>query len=87
MILGCFGWRLPVMVMMWPWWLVPKVNPRELKRQPRIRFKLIALKKMPKLMQALKEQRCEGGDFNALELMFCKDILAHMRLHSFCKME
>jgi hypothetical protein len=69
------------------WWLVPKVNPQRSKRLPRIRFKLRALKNMPKLMQTLKELRCEGVELNALELMFCKDILAHLRLRTFCKME
>jgi hypothetical protein len=75
------------MVMIWPWWLVPKVNPQRSKRLPRIRFKLRVLKKMLKLMQTLKELRCEGVEFKALEIMFCKDILVHLRLHTFCKME
>jgi hypothetical protein len=75
------------MVMIRLWWLVTKVNPRRSKRLPRTIFKLRAFKKMLKLMQTLKELRFEGVEFNALELVFCKDILAHIRLHIFCKME
>jgi hypothetical protein len=66
---------------------VPKANPWRLKRLQKIRFKLRALKRTPKLKQMLKEVRCEGLEFNALELVFGKDILAHLRLHTFCKME
>jgi hypothetical protein len=38
------------------------------------------------MMQTLKELRCEGVNFNALRLVLCKDILAHLRLHTFCEM-
>jgi hypothetical protein len=38
-------------------------------------------------MRTLKEPRCEGVEFNALELVFCKDILTHLRLCTFRKME
>jgi hypothetical protein len=66
---------------------MPKVSPRRLKRLLRIRVKLGALRKMLKLMQTLKELMCEGVNFNALKLVFCKDILAHLMLHTFCEME
>jgi hypothetical protein len=42
---------------------------------------------MPKLLWKLKELSCEGVEFTALEHMFCKDILAHLRLHTFHEME
>jgi hypothetical protein len=38
-------------------------------------------------MRTLKELRCEGVEFNALKLMFCKYILVHLRLRTFYKME
>jgi hypothetical protein len=50
-------------------------------------LELRALKKMPKLMRTLEELRCEGVNFNALELVFFKDALAHLRIHIFCEME
>jgi hypothetical protein len=75
------------MVMIRLWWLVPKVKPQRSKRLLSVRFKERTLKKLPKLMQTLKELRCEGVEFNALELVYCKDILAQLRLSIFCKME
>jgi hypothetical protein len=48
--------------------------------------KLRAPGKMMKLMLSLKELRYEGVNFNALGLVFCKDILAHLRLRTFCEM-
>jgi hypothetical protein len=49
-------------------------------------LKLEGPKKTPKLMQTLKELRCEGVNFNALGLVVCKDIMAHLRLHTFYEM-
>jgi hypothetical protein len=46
-------------------------------------LKLRAPRKTLKLMGSLKELRYEGVNFNALGLVFCKDILAHLRLHTF----
>jgi hypothetical protein len=48
-------------------------------------LKLKAPRKTSKLMRMLKELRCEGVNFNALGLVFCKDILAHLRLLTFCE--
>jgi hypothetical protein len=39
-----------------------------------------------KLVLSLKELRCERVNFNVLGLVFCKDILAHLRLRTFCEM-
>jgi hypothetical protein len=38
-------------------------------------------------MRMLKEPRCEGVESNALVHMFCKDILAHLRLRTLHEME
>jgi hypothetical protein len=75
------------MMIMRPCWLMPKVSPRRPTRLPQIMLELRALKKMPKLMRTLEELRCEGVNFNALELVFFKDALAHLRIHIFCEME
>jgi hypothetical protein len=76
------------MVMMRPWLLTSKVSPRKSKKLLRVMLmlKLKAPRKMLKLMRTLKELRCEGVNFTALRLVFCKDILAHLRLHTFCDM-
>jgi hypothetical protein len=58
-----------------------KVNPRE--SMEVLMLKLRAPKKTSKLMLSFKELRCEGVNFNALD-MFFKDILAHVMLHIFC---
>jgi hypothetical protein len=64
------------------------VSPQEWKKLPRVMLmlKLEGPKKTPKLMQTLKEPRCEGVNFNALGLVVCKDIMAHLRLHTFYEM-
>jgi hypothetical protein len=49
-------------------------------------LKLRALRKTSKLMRMMKELRCEGVNFNALGLVVCKDIMAHLRLHTFYEM-
>jgi hypothetical protein len=69
------------------WWLLPKVNPRTSKKMLRVKLKLAPHKKTPKLMLMLKELRCEGVEFIALECIFCKDFLAHLWHHTFCDME
>jgi hypothetical protein len=74
------------MLMMRPWWLTSKVGPRKSKKLPRVMLKLTPPpRKMPKLMRMLKELRCQGVNFNALGLVFYKDILVHLRLHTFCE--
>jgi hypothetical protein len=76
-----------MMVTIRPWWLLSKVHPRRSKILLKTRFKPRALKTMPKLMRMLKEQRREGVEFNDLELVFSKDILARRRLRTICTME
>jgi hypothetical protein len=68
-------------------WLLYQVNPQMSMRLPKVRLRLRAHRKMPKLMRMLKEPRCEGVESNALVHMFCKDILAHLRLRTLHEME
>jgi hypothetical protein len=74
------------MVMMRLWQLMSKVSPQRSKKLLRVMLKLRAPRKTPKLMRTLKKLRCEGVNFNALGLVLSKDILAHLRLHTFCEM-
>jgi hypothetical protein len=64
-----------------------EAGPRRSKRLSRIKFRLRALEKKPKLMWMLKVLRCEGVKFNVSGLMLFKDILAHLRLRAFYEME
>jgi hypothetical protein len=64
-------------------WLLLRVSPRMLKKLPRVKLKLAPHKKTPKLTLMLKELRCEGVEFIALERIFHKDFLAHLRHHTF----
>jgi hypothetical protein len=73
------------MVMMWS--LLPRVSLRMLNKLPRVKLKLAPRKKTSKLTLMLKELRCEGMVFIALEHIFCKDFLAHLRHHRFHDME
>jgi hypothetical protein len=75
------------MVIVQPRWLLPKLNSRTLKKMPRVKLKPTPHKKMPKLTWRLKELRCEGVEFNAFGHMLCKDILAHLRHHTFREMK
>jgi hypothetical protein len=68
-------------------WLLPRVSPRTSKKLPRVKLKLAPHKKTLKLTLILKELRCEGVEFTALERIFCKDFLAHLRHHTFHDME
>jgi hypothetical protein len=59
-----------------------------LKKLPKVKLKLPPPhKKTPKLTMMLKELRYEGVEFIALERVFCKDFLAHLRHRTFCDME
>jgi D-serine deaminase-like pyridoxal phosphate-dependent protein len=65
------------------WWLLLRVSPQMLKKLSRVKLKLAPHKKTPKLTLMLKELRCEGVEFIALERIFHKDFLAHLRHHTF----
>jgi hypothetical protein len=73
--------------MVMTWWLLLRVSLRTSKKLPRVKLKLAPRKKTTKLTLTLKELRCEGMEFIALEHVFCKDFLAHLRHHTFRDME
>jgi hypothetical protein len=73
--------------MVMTWWLLTRVSPRMSKKPLRAKLKLVPRKKTLKLMLLLKELRCEGVEFIALEQIFRKDFLAHLRHHTFHDME
>jgi hypothetical protein len=75
-----------VVGMMLPLWPEPNVNPLNLMKSWGIMVNLGALGMMPKLMQTLKELRCERVIFDALGLGRCKDILAPSGLRTFYEM-
>jgi hypothetical protein len=49
--------QLRLQAMMTTWWLLPRVNPRMLKKLPRAKLTLVPYRMMP------KELRCEGEEF------------------------
>jgi hypothetical protein len=55
--------QLRLQAMMTTWWLLPRVNPRMLKKLPRAKHTLVPYRMMPKLMLMPKELRCEGEEF------------------------
>jgi hypothetical protein len=57
--------------MMTMWWLLPRVNPRTLKKLPRVKLMLVPSKMTPKMLM-LKEFRCEGVEFIDLERVSVK---------------
>jgi hypothetical protein len=65
---------------------MPEVIPQMLTKLLVIKIRMRALRKTPMLMSTLKELRCEGVEFNVMELALCKEILAHPRLRIFCEM-
>jgi hypothetical protein len=64
----CFSQRLQAMVT--TRWLLPRVNTRMSKKLSWVKLKLAPHKKTPKLTLLLKELRCEGVEFIALEHVF-----------------
>jgi hypothetical protein len=52
-----------------------------------VKLKLRAHKKIPELVRMLKLLSFEKVEFNVLECMFCKDVLAHLWLRNLCEME
>jgi hypothetical protein len=68
-------------------WLLPRVSPRTSMKLPRVKLKLAPQKKTLKLTLMLKELTCDGVEFIALERVFCKDFLAHLRHRTFHGME
>jgi accessory gene regulator protein AgrB len=52
----------------------------------RVKLKLRVHEKTLKLVWVLKELRCEV-ESNVLDCIFCKGVLAHLRLHNFFEME
>jgi hypothetical protein len=78
---------LRVMATMWPRWALPKLKLQLLRKLSRVELESAPRRKMPKRMRRLNELRCEGVEFNAFEHLFCKDILAHLRHHTFHAME
>jgi hypothetical protein len=58
--------------MMTTWWLLPRVNPRTLKKLLRVKLTLVPCKTTLMLMLMLKELRCEGVTFFYLERISVK---------------
>jgi hypothetical protein len=48
-------------------WLLLRVSPRALKKQSKVRLKMIPRERTPRLTLMLKEMRCDGVKFLALE--------------------
>jgi hypothetical protein len=55
--------QLRLQAMMTTWWLLPRVNPRMLKKLSRAKLTLVPYRMIPKLMLMPKELRCEGKEF------------------------
>jgi hypothetical protein len=55
--------QLRLQAMMTTWWLLPRVNPRMLKKLPRIKLTWVPYRTMSKLLLMPKELRCEGAEF------------------------
>jgi hypothetical protein len=58
--------------MMTMWWLLPRVNPRTLKKLSRVKLMLVPSKMTLKLMLMPKELKCEGVEFIDLERVSVK---------------